>query len=417
MSAGEWEVRPLGSLLRRPPRYGINAAAVPAAQGRHAYIRITDIDELGRYAPRPRVAVSHPRATDYVLMAGQLVFARTGASVGKSYLYDPADGELIYAGFLINVEPDPSVLNAQYLAAYVQSRRYWNWVASTSMRSGQPGINSGEYAQLPVPVPEMRVQHAIAEVARDLDAQISGLGALIAKKEAVKHGLLQTLLTGRTRLPGFDRPWRPVMLGSIVTYVKTVALSRAQLNNRSPLHYLHYGDIHTSGSVTLDAARASMPRVEATFAKTAGRLQVGDLVLADASEDPEGVGKAVEIVSVPPGGVVPGLHTIAARFDKRVLADGFKAYLQFTPTFRTALLRLAAGTKVLATTRSHVSSVVLPLPCTNEQRAIADALGDIDAEISLLRSRLTKAKAIQRGMMQELLTGRVRLLGAEETAA
>jgi type I restriction enzyme S subunit len=160
-----------------------------------------------------------------------------------------------------------------------------------------------------------------------------------------------------------------------------------------------------------------MPRAEGSLAKAGGRLRIGDLVLVDASEDPTGIGKSLEITSVPNTGVVPGLHTIAARFDKRVLADGFKAYLQFIPTFRATLLRLAAGTKVLATTRSHISSVVLLLPSTDEQHAIAAVLRDSDEEIACLRVQLTKAKAIKQGMMQELLTGRTRLPVMESTAA
>jgi type I restriction enzyme, S subunit len=334
--------------------------------------------------------------------------------VGKSYLYDPSDGDLVYAGFLINVEPDPRILNARYLAAYAQSQQYWNWVASTSTRSGQPGINSQEYAQLPVPLPDMRVQNAIARTALDVDTQILSLERLIAKKEAIRQGMVQQLLTGETRLPGFGDPWREVVLGKVVSYVKTVALSRARLDMSSQLRYLHYGDIHTSRSVVLDAAHAVIPRAPVSLAKTATHLQVGDLVFVDASEDRIGVGKSVEIFSVPQGGIVAGLHTIAARFDKSVLADGYKAYLQFIPAFRNALLRLAAGTKVLATTRSHISDVVLSLPNTDEQRAIAGTLGDFDIEIEMLRTQLSKTKAIKQGMMQELLTGRTRLPVVEE---
>jgi len=118
---------------------------------------------------------------------------------------------------------------------------------------------------------------------------------------------------------------------------------------------------------------------------------------------------------VPSEGIVPGLHTIAARFDKAILADGFKAYLQFIPTFRNALLRLAAGTKVLATTRSYISSIIISLPDACEQRAIASVLADIDDELGVLQVRLNKAKAIKQGMMQELLTGRTRLLMKELT--
>jgi type I restriction enzyme S subunit len=121
------------------------------------------------------------------------------------------------------------------------------------------------------------------------------------------------------------------------------------------------------------------------------------------------VGKAVEISAVPSEGVVPGLHTIAARFDKTVLADGFKAYLQFIPDFRKSLFRLAAGTKVLATTRSSISSVTLRLPPVDEQQAIAEVLIDADREIASLQACAKKARDVKQGMLQELLSGRTRL--------
>ncbi len=220
---------------------------------------------------------------------------------------------------------------------------------------------------------------------------------------------MQQLLTGRTRLPGFEDEWSEIRLGDHVNYVKTVALSRAQLDAKSSLKYLHYGDIHTRSSVLLDAASEDMPRANAKLAARAGLLQRGDVVFADASEDPAGVGKSVEITGTPNTGVVPGLHTIAARFDKSVLADGFKAYLQFIPSFRDQLLRLAAGTKVLATTRSYISSITLTLPDIAEQGVIAEVLRDADREVEVLRVRLAKAQDIKAGMMQQLLTGRTRL--------
>jgi type I restriction enzyme S subunit len=257
--------------------------------------------------------------------------------------------------------------------------------------------------------PDKAEQDRVATTLDDIDQLVAALERLIAKKEAIKQGLMQQLLTGQNRLPGFAEPWPEVKLGDHVTYVKTVALSRAQLDSWSPLKYLHYGDIHTTGSVRLDAAHDDMPRAAASLASRAGRLQVGDLVFADASEDPAGVGKSVEIASIPRDGLVAGLHTIAARFDKAVLADGFKASLQFIPEFRNALLRLAAGTKVLATTRTYISSVTLRLPDADEQRAIALVIADADAAIEALCERLAKVQAIKTGMMQQLLTGRVRL--------
>ncbi|UZF56587.1 restriction endonuclease subunit S [Gordonia polyisoprenivorans] len=273
----------------------------------------------------------------------------------------------------------------------------------------QQSLNRNFIAGIDISVPDLSEQQRIAAVIDDRDRLIATLQRLIAKKQVIKQGMMQQLLTGRTRLPGFAETWTDTQLGDHVTFVKTVALSRAQLDGSSPLRYLHYGDIHTRNTVYLDASQEPMPRAATVLAGRAGKLQVGDLVFADASEDPEGVGKSVEITGVPSEGVVPGLHTIAARFDKAVLADGFKAYLQFIPACREQLLRLAAGTKVLATTRTYVSSVTLALPGIDEQKAIARALSDCETEIEALRVRLDKARAIKTGMMQQLLTGRTRL--------
>lgn len=195
-----WEERSLGQLLLRPPRYGINAAAVPLRPGVATYIRITDINDVGRFAPDPKVGVSHPNAPNYRLASGELVFARTGASVGKSYLYDPRDGELVYAGFLINVTPDPKRLNPRFLALYAQTKEYWDWVARTSVRSGQPGINGQEYAQLPIALPNIETQNAIADAVGDVVGEIDALGRRLEKAHVVKVGMMQQLLTGRTRL-------------------------------------------------------------------------------------------------------------------------------------------------------------------------------------------------------------------------
>lgn len=275
-------------------------------------------------------------------------------------------------------------------------------------------ITNGSLRGFRVRYPGKREREEIAARLADADALAASLERLIEKKRDVKQGTMQELLTGRTRLPGFASDWRNVTLGDHVAYIRTVALSREQLDQGSSLRYLHYGDIHTRKSARLDAATESMPRAASYLASRAGRLIPGDLVFADASEDPDGVGKSVEISDVPPEGVVPGLHTIAARFDKSVLADGFKAYIQFIPAFRAALLRLAAGTKVLATTRSYISSIELTLPGAGEQHAIAQVLQDADAEISALERQLESARAVKVGMMQELLTGRTRLPVKEE---
>ncbi len=93
-----------------------------------------------------------------------------------------------------------------------------------------------------------------------------------------------------------------------------------------------------------------------------------------------------------------------------MLADGFKGFLQFCPPFAAHLRRLAAGTKVYATNRAHVASVEMPLPPVREQIAIASVLSDMDAEIAALEARRDKTRDLKQAMMQELLTGKTRLV-------
>jgi len=260
---------------------------------------------------------------------------------------------------------------------------------------------------IPVP-PSSEEQRAIAAALSDVDALLAGLTRLIAKKRDLKQAAMQQLLTGQTRLPGFHGEWEVKRLGDHVEFLRNGTNSRAELTGDGAVKYLHYGDIHGSEGTSLSPD--ALPSLPSPKARSLPRLRDGDLVLADASEDLSGIGKSVEIRDVKEREVVAGLHTIAARFDTRVLANGFKAYLQFHPAFANQLRRLAAGTKVYATTRSHVGSVEISLPKIDEQAAIATALADMDTELSALEARRKKTVALKQAMMQELLTGRTRLV-------
>jgi type I restriction enzyme S subunit len=198
---GEWEVKRLGDCLLEWPDYGINAPAVAYLDRLPTYIRITDISESGCFQPAPRVSVQSAFADQYMLSEGDIVFARTGASVGKAYRYRLEDGPLVFAGFLIRVRPNPIFLVSAYLAAYATTKPYWNWVTLMSMRSGQPGINGNEYAQLPLRLPSsVAEQTAIATVFSDMDTELSTLEARRNKTRTLKQAMMQELLTGRTRL-------------------------------------------------------------------------------------------------------------------------------------------------------------------------------------------------------------------------
>ncbi len=186
----DWEEKRLGEVCGNIG-YGMNAAA-KAFDGRNQYLRITDIDENSRMFDKSSVTSPEGELTDnYLLKEGDLLFARTGASVGKSYLYNPKDGIVYFAGFLIRFR----VKKANALFVYYQTRsyKYDKWVRVMSMRSGQPGINAEEYKLFKMKLPCLEEQQKIADFLSSLDKKIEAVSAQIELTQQFKKGLLQEM--------------------------------------------------------------------------------------------------------------------------------------------------------------------------------------------------------------------------------
>jgi type I restriction enzyme S subunit len=178
--------------------YGMNAAA-KEYDGKNKYIRITDIDDVShKFNSIDLVSPNAELEDKYRVNEGDILFARTGASTGKSYLYDKNDGVLYFAGFLIRVH----VLKDDPFFIYVQtlSLKYQNWLKKMSMRSGQPGVNAEEYKNLPILVPTLLEQNAITEVLSAAEKELSLLKQQLENYKKQKQGLMQKLLTGEWRV-------------------------------------------------------------------------------------------------------------------------------------------------------------------------------------------------------------------------
>ena len=298
--------------------------------------------------------------------------------------------------------------STEFLQSVFQSPIIANQLANLMVGSTFKRANVEQIRNFSVPMPSGPEQRAIAAALSDVDALLDELVRLITKKRDLKQGTMQQLLTGQTRLAGFHGEWEVKRLGDHVKFLRNGVNSRAELLPEGRVKYLHYGDIHASTDSFLSPQ--TLPGLPDAKAARLDRLRDGDVIFADASEDIDGVSKSVELRGARDTEVVSGLHTIAARFDKTVLADGFKGYLQYCTSFSLHLRRLAAGTKVYATSRAHIASVEMLLPSVAEQTAIAAVLSDMDAELSALEARRDKTRALKQAMMQELLTGRTRLV-------
>ena len=187
----EWEKKTLKD-ISEPPKYGLGASAIPF-NGKHKYLRITDIDDENRsFSPNPLTSPDSGITPDYKLQDNDLVFARTGASVGKSYLYKSKDGEVYFAGYLIRFRITEAL--AKLVFYLTLTYEYEKWVAINSVRSGQPGLNAEEYSNLSFLIPSSNVEQAqITSFLGLIDKKIEGVELEIQSIEKFKEGLLQKM--------------------------------------------------------------------------------------------------------------------------------------------------------------------------------------------------------------------------------
>ena len=399
----DWGVVLLGELLATTPDYGINAPAIPFDSRHPTYLRITDISDDGRFVHESKTSVDHPLATHYLVHDGDIVFARTGASVGKSYRYDHRDGELVFAGFLIRVRPDTRVLNPSYLKHYAQSSAFQEWVAVNSTRTGQPGINGREYASLPVPLPPTKAeQQAISEALSDADALIESVEQLIAKKRHLKHGAMQILLTGKKRLPGFSEEWEAKRLGEIGWFAKGKGIKKDEVRTDG-VPCIRYGEIYTCHRDYIREFRSFISR---SITEQSQRLHAGDLLFAGSGETAEEIGKCVAFLGEEEA-YAGGDIVILSPLGQNSL---FLGYLMNHASVCSQKARLGQGDAVVHISAGNLAKLKVRLPKLAEQTAIATILFDMDAEIVAQEAKLAKARLIKQGMMQELLTGKTRLI-------
>nr|WP_025774322.1 restriction endonuclease subunit S [Clostridium botulinum] len=189
----DWEQCKLGD-LSESFEYGLNAAAMEF-DGKNKYIRITDIDDESREflntdLTSPNIDLS--RAENFKLQNGDIVFARTGASVGKSYIYKDSDGLVYYAGFLIRARIKPKY-SAEFVFQNTLTAEYNKFIRITSQRSGQPGVNAQEYCEYALNVPKFEEQTKIGTFFRNIDDLINVHQHKLEKLQNIKKAYLNEM--------------------------------------------------------------------------------------------------------------------------------------------------------------------------------------------------------------------------------
>ena len=398
----DWEVRKLGDCCLVKGEYGINAPAVEFSDDLPTYLRITDIDDSGNYSIDKKASVGDPNYEQFVLKNGDIVFARTGATVGKTYLYKPNDGILVFAGFLIRFRTNETLLTPQHLKYFTETKHYWDWVNTISMRSGQPGINAEEYASLKIPLPPLPEQKAIAQVLSTADAAIHTTEKLKAQKELRKKWLMQQLLTGKKRLKEFDGEWKEKKLSDL--------FDRVTRKN-------------TEGNTTVVTISAQRGFVRQTdfFNKNIASEITDNYFLVERGEFcynksysngyPWGATKRLNDFDK---AVVTTLYIcFGVKDEKKTNPEYFEQYFGANHLDKGLTKIAHEGGRahgLLNVTPSDFFSLKVTVPSYEEQTAIGQVLQAADKEISLLKAKAEKLREQKKGLMQQLLTGKKRLL-------
>ncbi|MGR3555532.1 MAG: restriction endonuclease subunit S [Paracoccus sp. (in: a-proteobacteria)] len=272
---------------------------------------------------------------------------------------------------------NPAESSAQFYAYFLNTVA-WKHVSHV----GNPKLMSGPFGSIPVIVPPLPEQQAIAAALSDADGVVAGLERVIAKKRLIKQGAMQDLLTARRRLPGFSGEWEVKRLGDVAR----VATGGRNNQDKDPMgeypFFVRSDTVERIRSFSYDCEAILVPgegRIGEIFHYINGRFDVHQRVYCISAFSEETSGRFIYFVLRQFFGAHAMINTVKATVDslRRPTFTGFE--------FRCP-------------------------PSFSEQQAIAAVLSDMDAEIQALESRLTKARAVKEGMMQNLLTGRVRLV-------
>jgi type I restriction enzyme, S subunit len=346
-----------------------------------------------------------PKAND-ILITGV-------GTLGKLFIVKPKDSFYFKDGNIIWLKSTKNT-NSKFIKYLYQTPQIIKQIEDSSA-----GTTVGTYTIINakktiVPIPPLPEQKAIATALSDIDGLIDSISKLIKKKKNIKQGAMQELLTGKKRLDGSSGEWVFRTMGNLFKFSGGYSASRDQLSTEGH-SYLHYGDIHGSVKTFVDIKDdyLEIPKLNIELNKISKdkHLQDGDVVFVDASEDDEGVSRHVVIRNTHDIPFISGLHTIVAKSRTNELYNLYKEYCFQSKEVKKQFAFYAVGIKVSGISRGNIIKIVLKIPPTiEEQNAIATILSNMDSEIEKLQSKLDKYKAIKQGMMQELLTGRIRLL-------
>ncbi len=420
-----WDITPLKRNLRMPLKYGANEPAESEDKNYPRYIRITDIDSNGNLKDETFKSLEPSKATDYLLVKGDVLFARSGATVGKTYIFKEPY-EACFAGYLIKASCSLR-LSPQFLFYYTNSGMYNNWKNSIFIQSTIQNIGADKYSLLPLPLPPLAEQEAIAawldEKCGEIDAAIAKVDREIELIDELKQSEISRVVT-RGLNP--DTPLRPSgidWIGDVpehweicrIKHKADVVLGKMLLNEPPKEQRNIYSKEKYLKSRNIGWLNLLLDEVDEMWfnesEKSLYKLNDGDVLVNEGGD----IGKvAIWHNQEDSFYIQNSVHKISPIG----VTSGFLVYWIFSLSKRDYFWSIVSQVSIAHLTKEKLSNTPLIVPPLAEQQAIADYLDKKCAEIDGLKAKLSRKHKtlteLRQSIISEVVTGKRRVAACRD---
>ena len=399
--SGKWETKRLGDISDVNPQ---NFSSNTNPDYKFNYITLEQVDSGKLLGYSEEVFRTAPSRAQRILRNGDVLMSTVRPNLmAHLFFHEQVANAVCSTGFAV-LRAKHGLSVPYFLFSQLFSEGVNDQIDKILSGSNYPAINSRDVKLIEIPCPpQVSEQHAIAEVLSDVDGLLNALKALITKKRAIKQATMQQLLTGKTRLPGFSGTWETKRLGDVSDIDPENFTS-----DTIPEYKFNYISLEQVDSGKLLGYSQEIFQTAPSRARRI--LRSGDVLMSTVR--PNLMAHLFFHDQIPNAVCSTGFAVLRA---KRSLSDPYFLFTQlFSKGVNDQITKILTGSNYPAINSRDIKLIEISCPPqVSEQCAIASVLSDMDAEITALEQRRDKTRAIKQGMMQQLLTGRVRLVKSE----
>jgi len=372
----EWKFKRLKE-ISSDISYGMNSASTDF-DGINKYIRITDIDENSSLYINDPVSPLDKLDDKFLVKENDILFARTGASTGKTYLYNKNDGKMYFAGFLIRANIKKQY-NSKFIFSQTKLRKYNNWIKIMSMRSGQPGINSVEYGSYIFSITDIEEQEKIANFLSLLDKKIELQQQKIEALKIYKKGLIQRI---------FNNKYNNCMKIEELIFQKSTRNSKNEIkdvysvSNKDGfiLQSEHFKDRMVASEDTTNYKIIEND----DFAYNPARINVGSIARMKKNKN----------------GIISPMY-ICFKCNEKILPEYLEYFFE-SPKFIYEMNKRLEGSVRMCLSYESMINIPIEVPDKKEQEKTSNILTTLDKKVYQEEKRYTKLNELKNGLLQKM---------------